>query len=63
VGEPGLIATALEGLARLAAAKNEAAEVKRLLGEAALVRKRSSRPAPPHELRDLQGLTSGAGTR
>jgi predicted ATPase/DNA-binding SARP family transcriptional activator len=58
VGEPSLIATALEGLARLAASNNEAAEAKRLLGEATVVRERSSRPAPPHELRDL---TSGSG--
>jgi predicted ATPase/DNA-binding SARP family transcriptional activator len=63
VGEPGLIATALEGLARLAAANNEAADAERLLREASAVRERSSRPAPPHELRDLESLTSGAGVR
>lgn len=63
VGEPGLIATALEGLARLAASNNKAAEANRLLREACAVRERSSRPAPPHELRDLESLASGAGVR
>ena len=63
VGEPGLTATALEGLARLAASKNEAVEAKRLLSQAAAVRERSSRPAPPHEVRDLEALTSSAGAR
>jgi predicted ATPase/DNA-binding SARP family transcriptional activator len=61
VGEPGLIATALEGLARLAASNSKAADAKELLREASAVRERSSRPAPPHELRDLESLTSGAG--
>jgi predicted ATPase/DNA-binding SARP family transcriptional activator len=63
VGEPGLIATALEGLARLAASNSKAAEAKELVREARAVRDRSSRPAPPHELRDLESLTSGAGAR
>jgi predicted ATPase/DNA-binding SARP family transcriptional activator len=61
VGEPGLIATALEGLARLAASNNKAAEVHRLLHEASAVRERSSRPAPPHERRDLEALMSRVG--
>lgn len=58
VGEPGLIATALEGLARLAASNHKGDEVRRLLHEASAVRERSRRPAPPHELRDLELLTS-----
>ena len=58
VGEPGLIATALEGLARLAASGDKGDEVQRLLDEASAVRERSRRPAPPHELNDLELLTS-----
>jgi tetratricopeptide (TPR) repeat protein len=62
VGEPGLIATALEGLARLVASTSSAVDADELLREAGEVRKRSSRPAPPHELRDLDALTSRVTT-
>jgi predicted ATPase/DNA-binding SARP family transcriptional activator len=56
VGEPGLIATALEGLARLAAVNSNAEGAMQLLREASAVRERSSRPAPPHEQRDVETL-------
>jgi len=60
-GEPGLIATAIEGLARLAALKADWSRAEELLSEAATVRERTSRPAPPHERRDLEGLVSARG--
>ena len=55
VGEPGLVATSLEGLARLSS-KRELGEATRLLAEAARVRESSARPAPPHERRDIEAL-------
>jgi len=59
VGEPGLVATCLEGLARVTADRPE--ESARFLREAADVRTRSARPAPPHEQRDLEALLSTIG--
>ena len=53
VGEPGLVATALEGLARLATQRG-GDDARELLAEAADVRRRGARPAPPHERRDLE---------
>ncbi|HET9421357.1 MAG TPA: BTAD domain-containing putative transcriptional regulator [Nocardioides sp.] len=51
VGEPGLVATALEGLARLATLRGH--DASQLLAEAVDVRRSCARPAPPHERRDL----------
>ena len=56
VGEPGLIATALEGLARMATARGDREGVQRLMSEAVAVRSATSRPAPPYERRDLELL-------
>ncbi|HWM01803.1 MAG TPA: BTAD domain-containing putative transcriptional regulator [Actinophytocola sp.] len=53
VGEPGLVATALEGLARLATQRG-GDDARELLAEAADVRRRGARPAAPHEQRDLE---------
>ena len=53
VGEPGLVATALEGLARISAQRGDD-EVRELLAEAADIRHSGARPAPPHERRDLE---------
>jgi tetratricopeptide (TPR) repeat protein len=53
VGEPGLTSTALEGLCRLAAGRGDRALASTLLAEATQLRTTSSRPAPPHEQRDL----------
>lgn len=61
VGEPGLVATALEGLARLAASDDRADDVQRLLHEARVIRDQSSRPAPPHERRDLESISCDGG--
>ncbi len=55
-GEPTLLATGLEGLARVAAARGDAAEAVTLLRRASALRLRSSRPAPPHELAELDEL-------
>jgi predicted ATPase/DNA-binding SARP family transcriptional activator len=55
-GEPGLVATALEGVARLLAADGRNAEAAELLSQADETRQRGCRPAPPHELRDVAGL-------
>lgn len=56
-GEPGLVATCLEGLARLTAASGDRSPAEQLLREASRVREAAVRPAPPHERRDLQDLT------
>ena len=53
VGEPGLVATALEGLARLGSVRGND-DVRELLAEAADIRRSKARPAPPHERRDLE---------
>jgi predicted ATPase/DNA-binding SARP family transcriptional activator len=53
-GEPGLVATALEGLARLAGSTGDQPEAERLAREATHVRETSARPAPPHESRDMR---------
>jgi hypothetical protein len=61
VGASGLIATAVERLARLVAFDSKAPDAKELLHEASAVRAGSIRPAPP--LRDPESPTSGAGVR
>jgi tetratricopeptide (TPR) repeat protein len=55
-GEPTLVATGLEGLARVAvhASQHEAAKAR--LRQAAEVRRAAARPAPPHEQRELDEL-------
>lgn len=53
VGEPSLRAMALEGLARLAVAADHVEQAQELLAQASTVRSERSRPAPPHEHRDL----------
>ena len=59
LSEPSVTASSLEGLARLAAHDGDRAEAERMLAEAAGVRERGHRPAPPHERRDLEAaLTS-----
>jgi predicted ATPase/DNA-binding SARP family transcriptional activator len=52
LSEPGLVATALEGLARLAAIRGD--DARDLLAEAADIRRSRARPAPPYERRDLE---------
>jgi len=56
LGEPSVIASALEGLGRLAWSRGDRDSADRLVDEAAQVRARSNRPAPPHELRDLESV-------
>ncbi|HET6561564.1 MAG TPA: BTAD domain-containing putative transcriptional regulator, partial [Marmoricola sp.] len=53
LGEPGVTASALEGLARLASAAGDEPTASARFDEAAGIRERFSRPAPPHERRDL----------
>ena len=55
-GEPTLIATGPEGLARVAFSRNEALEAIVLLRQAAEVREAATRPAPPHERKELDRL-------
>lgn len=51
-GEPGLTASGLEGLARLAG-KDDPAEATRLVERARAVREKAGRPAPPHEQAEM----------
>jgi hypothetical protein len=55
-GEPTLTAGGLEGLARVAAATGDRAVAVEHLARAAEVRRRTSRPAPPHERAELVAL-------
>ncbi|MDQ2748244.1 MAG: winged helix-turn-helix domain-containing protein [Actinomycetota bacterium] len=54
--EPALVATALEGLARVCAATGRTGEVAALLERARNVRVSRNRPAPPYEQADLEVL-------
>jgi predicted ATPase len=54
--EPTLLATGLEGLARVAASVGRWDEAQARLDEAVEVRQASARPAPPHEQAELDGL-------
>jgi tetratricopeptide (TPR) repeat protein len=56
LGEPSVTASALEGLARLALAAGDGATATARFVEAAGIRERLHRPAPPHELDDLNHL-------
>ncbi|KRE55621.1 hypothetical protein ASG70_09890 [Phycicoccus sp. Soil748] len=62
VGEPSLTATALEGLARVASALGDTHKTQTLLTQAADVRETRSRPAPPHEQRDLAPFLQASAT-
>lgn len=59
VGEQSLVATALEGLARLAVARGDDQAAQALADEAARVRAVFGRPAAPHERRDMTDLLAG----
>ena len=52
--EPALIASAIEGLARRSLSLGQREEGAGLLLEAGEIRANSSRPAPPHEKRDVE---------
>jgi|GEM_PF-551202 len=53
LGEPSVTAASIEGLARLARDRQDLQEADRLLHEAAEIRGRYHRPAPPHERREF----------
>ena len=59
-GEPTLIATGLEGMARVASASGQHDEARARLQEAALLRQSAARPAPPHEQVELDALRAQA---
>jgi predicted ATPase/DNA-binding SARP family transcriptional activator len=52
LGEPSVTAAALEGRARLARAQGQQEDGDRMAREAAEIRERFARPAPPHERRE-----------
>jgi predicted ATPase/tetratricopeptide (TPR) repeat protein len=52
LGEPSVTASSLDGLGRLARARGEQANGERMSREAAEIRERYARPAPPHERRE-----------
>ena len=52
LGEPSVTASSLEGLGRLASARGQHEDGDRTAREAAEIRDRFARPAPPHELRE-----------
>jgi hypothetical protein len=56
LGEPSVTASALEGIARVAFFTGDRAAATAACVEAAGIRERFHRPAPPHELADLQHL-------
>ena len=55
-GEPTLVATGLEGLARVTVSSSQHEVAKARLRQAAGVRQAAARPAPPHEQRELDEL-------
>ncbi|MFQ6171301.1 AfsR/SARP family transcriptional regulator [Oryzobacter sp. R7] len=55
-GEGALVAAALEGLARVAARRDDATEARRLADEASVIRLTARRPATPVERRDLAAV-------
>ena len=57
LGEPGVTASALEGLARTALTTGQRQTATERSAEAAEMRERFHRPAPPHEGRDLEDVT------
>ena len=60
VGEPTLLATGIEGLARVASTRGDADETGRLLADAAAIRTVATRPAPPHEASELATITAAS---
>jgi predicted ATPase/DNA-binding SARP family transcriptional activator/tetratricopeptide (TPR) repeat protein len=62
VGEPGLTSTALEGLGRLALGRGDRDGATSLFSQAADIRTRFARPAPPHERRDLEAFAVGSAS-
>jgi tetratricopeptide (TPR) repeat protein len=56
-GEPSLIASALEGLSRIAATEGDAAEAFSLRDKANDVRQGAGRPAPPHEQAEVAAMS------
>jgi predicted ATPase/DNA-binding SARP family transcriptional activator/tetratricopeptide (TPR) repeat protein len=52
LGEPSVTAASLEGLGRLARAREQHEDGDRMAREAAEIRERFARPAPPHERRE-----------
>jgi len=60
-GEPTLLATGLEGLARVAVARGDAEDAVARLSEAAVVRRAAARPAPPHEQVEIDELWTRIG--
>jgi len=63
ISDTSLRATALEGLAHLAAARRNWSDTATLLAEAEDLRVRAARPAPPHERRELASLALAAERR
>ena len=61
-GEPGLTASALEGLGRIAAGRGDRERAEALVAEAADLRARFVRPAPPYEREDLEAVLAVEGT-
>ncbi|HET7689137.1 MAG TPA: tetratricopeptide repeat protein, partial [Nocardioidaceae bacterium] len=55
-GEPGVLASAYEGLGRVAALQGDWETAEKHFAEAAETRDRGTRPAPPHEARDLEAV-------
>jgi tetratricopeptide (TPR) repeat protein len=55
-GEPTLVATGLEGLARVTVSSSQHEVAKARLRQAAGVRQAAARPAPPHEQREIDEL-------
>ncbi len=55
--EPTLLATGLEGLARVAASVGQRDEARARLHDAVEVRRASARPAPPHDQAELDDLS------
>ena len=49
IGEQVLVASGVEGLARVAARQGDGASAARLVQEAAEIRRESARPLPPYE--------------
>jgi predicted ATPase/DNA-binding SARP family transcriptional activator/tetratricopeptide (TPR) repeat protein len=65
LGEPSVTAASLEGLARLARARGRREDGEAMAREAADIRGRFSRPAPPHECREpvvAGAVDPGAGS-
>lgn len=60
LGDPSVTAGALEGLARLALAAGDRTTATTRIVQAASIRERFQRPAPPHERADLRPLVDAS---